>query len=173
MISSSFSSGAVWWLWQAQANCVSTCYWDRGQWKQLGWEILSFGSIDPDGVLLLAWFNNRKVESWFTQALCWCTDQAACQSRAPTWPKDTLLTDFFHLENMFIMVSDSHEPHLDWTLKMSLSGDILQASDDLSHVINSYKKIVKGQTLNGESEEAQQPRTSVQQGTFLMSRTAQ
>ncbi|XP_060944665.1 ADP-ribosylation factor-binding protein GGA3-like [Limanda limanda] len=44
-------------------------------------------------------------------------------------------------------------------------GDILQASDDLSHVINSYKKIVKGQTLNGESEEAQQPRTSVQQGT--------
>uniref|UniRef100_A0A673XDZ0 Golgi associated, gamma adaptin ear containing, ARF binding protein 3 n=1 Tax=Salmo trutta TaxID=8032 RepID=A0A673XDZ0_SALTR len=29
-------------------------------------------------------------------------------------------------------------------------GDILQASDDLSRVINSYKKIVKGQTVNGD-----------------------
>uniref|UniRef100_A0A8C8GNB5 Golgi associated, gamma adaptin ear containing, ARF binding protein 3a n=1 Tax=Oncorhynchus tshawytscha TaxID=74940 RepID=A0A8C8GNB5_ONCTS len=31
-------------------------------------------------------------------------------------------------------------------------GDILQASDDLSRVINSYKRIVEGQTVNGEME---------------------
>ncbi|KAM8771627.1 ADP-ribosylation factor-binding protein GGA3a [Acanthopagrus schlegelii] len=43
-------------------------------------------------------------------------------------------------------------------------GDILQASDDLSHVINSYKKIVEGQTINGETE-AQQTQSSVRQGT--------
>uniref|UniRef100_A0AAY4CN30 ADP-ribosylation factor-binding protein GGA3 n=1 Tax=Denticeps clupeoides TaxID=299321 RepID=A0AAY4CN30_9TELE len=30
-------------------------------------------------------------------------------------------------------------------------GDILQASDDLSRVINSYKKIVEGQTINGDT----------------------
>uniref|UniRef100_A0A4W3GDP9 Golgi associated, gamma adaptin ear containing, ARF binding protein 3a n=1 Tax=Callorhinchus milii TaxID=7868 RepID=A0A4W3GDP9_CALMI len=30
-------------------------------------------------------------------------------------------------------------------------GEILQASDELSRVINSYKKIVQGQTVNGES----------------------
>uniref|UniRef100_A0A7N6BDX0 Golgi associated, gamma adaptin ear containing, ARF binding protein 3a n=1 Tax=Anabas testudineus TaxID=64144 RepID=A0A7N6BDX0_ANATE len=34
-------------------------------------------------------------------------------------------------------------------------GDILQASDDLSHVMNSYKKIVEGQAINGETEKAQ------------------
>lgn len=33
------------------------------------------------------------------------------------------------------------------------AGDILQASDDLSRVINSYKKIVEGQPINGDSEE--------------------
>ncbi|XP_071390618.1 ADP-ribosylation factor-binding protein GGA3 isoform X2 [Centroberyx affinis] len=33
-------------------------------------------------------------------------------------------------------------------------GDILQASDDLSRVINSYKKIVEGQPINGDSEES-------------------
>nr|XP_033481175.1 ADP-ribosylation factor-binding protein GGA3a [Epinephelus lanceolatus] len=43
-------------------------------------------------------------------------------------------------------------------------GDILQASDDLSHVINSYKKIVEGQIINGETEEAQQIQSSVRQG---------
>ncbi|KAM7372090.1 hypothetical protein PAMP_009285 [Pampus punctatissimus] len=32
-------------------------------------------------------------------------------------------------------------------------GDILQASDDLSRVINSYRKIVEGQPINGDSEE--------------------
>uniref|UniRef100_A0A7N6AW16 Golgi associated, gamma adaptin ear containing, ARF binding protein 3b n=1 Tax=Anabas testudineus TaxID=64144 RepID=A0A7N6AW16_ANATE len=32
-------------------------------------------------------------------------------------------------------------------------GEILQASDDLSRVINSYKKIVEGQPINGDSEE--------------------
>uniref|UniRef100_A0A8D3BRU1 Golgi associated, gamma adaptin ear containing, ARF binding protein 3 n=1 Tax=Scophthalmus maximus TaxID=52904 RepID=A0A8D3BRU1_SCOMX len=32
-------------------------------------------------------------------------------------------------------------------------GDILQASDDLSRVINSYKKIVEGQPINGDSAE--------------------
>lgn len=44
-------------------------------------------------------------------------------------------------------------------------GELLQASDDLSHVINSYKKIVEGHTINGETEEAQQTQTSVKQGT--------
>uniref|UniRef100_A0A671XKH7 Golgi associated, gamma adaptin ear containing, ARF binding protein 3 n=1 Tax=Sparus aurata TaxID=8175 RepID=A0A671XKH7_SPAAU len=33
-------------------------------------------------------------------------------------------------------------------------GDILQASDDLSRVINSYKKIVEGQPINGDSEDS-------------------
>ncbi|XP_034544126.1 ADP-ribosylation factor-binding protein GGA3a [Notolabrus celidotus] len=42
-------------------------------------------------------------------------------------------------------------------------GDILQASDDLSHVISLYKKTVEGQTINGESGEAQQ--TTVRQGS--------
>lgn len=32
-------------------------------------------------------------------------------------------------------------------------GNILQASDDLSYTINSYKKIVEGQTINGETHE--------------------
>ncbi|XP_035814089.1 ADP-ribosylation factor-binding protein GGA3a isoform X2 [Amphiprion ocellaris] len=44
-------------------------------------------------------------------------------------------------------------------------GDLLQASDDLSHVINSYKKIVEGHAINGETEEAQQIQTSAKQGT--------
>uniref|UniRef100_UPI0037E8FA06 ADP-ribosylation factor-binding protein GGA3 n=1 Tax=Semicossyphus pulcher TaxID=241346 RepID=UPI0037E8FA06 len=39
-------------------------------------------------------------------------------------------------------------------------GDILQASDDLSRVINSYKKIVEGQPINGDSEE---PRSTADQ----------
>ncbi|KAM7394076.1 hypothetical protein PAMP_020898 [Pampus punctatissimus] len=43
-------------------------------------------------------------------------------------------------------------------------GDILQASDDLSHVINSYKKIVEGQTINGETE-TNQTRSPVKKGT--------
>ncbi|KAK2816868.1 hypothetical protein Q5P01_025059 [Channa striata] len=43
-------------------------------------------------------------------------------------------------------------------------GDILQASDDLSQVINSYKKIVEGQTINGETDEAQRTQTSARQG---------
>ncbi|KAM7009707.1 ADP-ribosylation factor-binding protein GGA3a [Tautogolabrus adspersus] len=34
-------------------------------------------------------------------------------------------------------------------------GDILQASDDLSHVMNSYKKIVERQTFNGETQRTQ------------------
>uniref|UniRef100_A0A668AKB1 Golgi associated, gamma adaptin ear containing, ARF binding protein 3a n=1 Tax=Myripristis murdjan TaxID=586833 RepID=A0A668AKB1_9TELE len=42
-------------------------------------------------------------------------------------------------------------------------GDILQASDDLSRVINSYKKIVEGQTVNGEREESLTP-SSTKQG---------
>ncbi|CAL8305620.1 unnamed protein product [Merluccius merluccius] len=32
-------------------------------------------------------------------------------------------------------------------------GEILQASDDLSRVINSYRKIVEGQRINGETED--------------------
>ncbi|KAK5865928.1 hypothetical protein PBY51_020158 [Eleginops maclovinus] len=43
-------------------------------------------------------------------------------------------------------------------------GDILQASDDLSHVINSYKTIVDGQIINGETAKAQQTQLSVRQG---------
>uniref|UniRef100_A0AAQ5ZUI8 Golgi associated, gamma adaptin ear containing, ARF binding protein 3a n=1 Tax=Amphiprion ocellaris TaxID=80972 RepID=A0AAQ5ZUI8_AMPOC len=46
-------------------------------------------------------------------------------------------------------------------------GDLLQASDDLSHVINSYKKIVEGHAINGETEEAQQIQTSAKQGNSL------
>ncbi|XP_029908492.1 ADP-ribosylation factor-binding protein GGA3a isoform X2 [Myripristis murdjan] len=41
-------------------------------------------------------------------------------------------------------------------------GDILQASDDLSRVINSYKKIVEGQTVNGEREESLTPSSTKQ-----------
>ncbi|XP_070712550.1 ADP-ribosylation factor-binding protein GGA3a [Pempheris klunzingeri] len=44
-------------------------------------------------------------------------------------------------------------------------GDILLASDDLSHVINSYKKIVEGQTINGETGDAHRTQSSVKQGT--------
>ncbi|CAN9510528.1 unnamed protein product [Ophioblennius macclurei] len=44
-------------------------------------------------------------------------------------------------------------------------GDILQASDDLSHVINSYKKIVEGGKMNGETGEAQQRPSSIEQGS--------
>uniref|UniRef100_A0AAQ5WVY7 Golgi associated, gamma adaptin ear containing, ARF binding protein 3a n=1 Tax=Amphiprion ocellaris TaxID=80972 RepID=A0AAQ5WVY7_AMPOC len=47
-------------------------------------------------------------------------------------------------------------------------GDLLQASDDLSHVINSYKKIVEGHAINGETEEAQQIQTSAKQGNSLV-----
>uniref|UniRef100_A0A8D0AVA7 Golgi associated, gamma adaptin ear containing, ARF binding protein 3a n=1 Tax=Sander lucioperca TaxID=283035 RepID=A0A8D0AVA7_SANLU len=48
-----------------------------------------------------------------------------------------------------------------------LHRDILQASDDLSHVINSYKKIVEGQIVNGGTEAAQQTQSSVRQGKLL------
>ncbi|XP_026216460.1 ADP-ribosylation factor-binding protein GGA3a isoform X2 [Anabas testudineus] len=44
-------------------------------------------------------------------------------------------------------------------------GDILQASDDLSHVMNSYKKIVEGQAINGETEKAQLTQASARRGT--------
>uniref|UniRef100_A0A672Z8U5 Golgi associated, gamma adaptin ear containing, ARF binding protein 3b n=1 Tax=Sphaeramia orbicularis TaxID=375764 RepID=A0A672Z8U5_9TELE len=39
-------------------------------------------------------------------------------------------------------------------------GDILQASDDLSKVISSYKKIVEGQPINGDSEDPQSTASS-------------
>uniref|UniRef100_A0A3Q3EID4 Golgi associated, gamma adaptin ear containing, ARF binding protein 3 n=1 Tax=Labrus bergylta TaxID=56723 RepID=A0A3Q3EID4_9LABR len=42
----------------------------------------------------------------------------------------------------------------------SCLGDILQASDDLSHVMNSYKKIVERQTVNGETEGTQRTQSS-------------
>uniref|UniRef100_A0A7N6A735 Golgi associated, gamma adaptin ear containing, ARF binding protein 3a n=1 Tax=Anabas testudineus TaxID=64144 RepID=A0A7N6A735_ANATE len=45
-------------------------------------------------------------------------------------------------------------------------GDILQASDDLSHVMNSYKKIVEGQAINGETEKAQLTQASARRGKF-------
>ncbi|XP_034264571.2 ADP-ribosylation factor-binding protein GGA3 isoform X2 [Pantherophis guttatus] len=38
-------------------------------------------------------------------------------------------------------------------------GDILQASDNLSRVINSYKKIIEGQVINGEVELSMLPTT--------------
>uniref|UniRef100_A0AAX7UG33 Golgi associated, gamma adaptin ear containing, ARF binding protein 3a n=1 Tax=Astatotilapia calliptera TaxID=8154 RepID=A0AAX7UG33_ASTCA len=44
-------------------------------------------------------------------------------------------------------------------------GDILQANDDLSQVINLYKKIVEGQTMNGETG-GRQTQTSVSAGKF-------
>lgn len=56
--------------------------------------------------------------------------------------------------------------NLIYPYKLHSSGDILQASDDLSHVINSYKKIVEGQTINGETDEAQQTRSAVKKGAF-------
>lgn len=43
-------------------------------------------------------------------------------------------------------------------------GDILQASDNLSRVINSYKKIIEGQVINGEVD---LPVMSVAEGEFL------
>lgn len=49
--------------------------------------------------------------------------------------------------------------------KMHL-GDILQSSDDLSHAINSYEKIVDGRMIGGEMERAQQKQAPVGRGTF-------
>ncbi|RVE76338.1 hypothetical protein OJAV_G00008510 [Oryzias javanicus] len=40
-------------------------------------------------------------------------------------------------------------------------GDILQASDDLSHVMNSYKAIVEGHKINGDSDGVQGKQASV------------
>uniref|UniRef100_A0A8C7SVW7 Golgi associated, gamma adaptin ear containing, ARF binding protein 3 n=1 Tax=Oncorhynchus mykiss TaxID=8022 RepID=A0A8C7SVW7_ONCMY len=48
-------------------------------------------------------------------------------------------------------------------------GDILQASDDLSRVINSYKKIVKGQTVNGDIED---PRSAAGEGDYVSRETS-
>uniref|UniRef100_A0A7N9AYD9 Golgi associated, gamma adaptin ear containing, ARF binding protein 3a n=1 Tax=Mastacembelus armatus TaxID=205130 RepID=A0A7N9AYD9_9TELE len=48
----------------------------------------------------------------------------------------------------------------------STLGDILQANDDLCHAINLYRKIVEGQTIEGESKVTQQIRSSVRQGKF-------
>lgn len=47
---------------------------------------------------------------------------------------------------------------------VSVVGDILQASDNLSRVINSYKKIIEGQVINGEVD---LPGMSVVEGEFL------
>uniref|UniRef100_A0A8C7XNV5 Golgi associated, gamma adaptin ear containing, ARF binding protein 3a n=1 Tax=Oryzias sinensis TaxID=183150 RepID=A0A8C7XNV5_9TELE len=46
-------------------------------------------------------------------------------------------------------------------------GEILQASDDLSHVMNSYKMIVEGHKINGDSEGVQGKQTSVKQAPTL------
>ncbi|XP_037328753.2 ADP-ribosylation factor-binding protein GGA3a isoform X2 [Pungitius pungitius] len=43
-------------------------------------------------------------------------------------------------------------------------GDILQASDDLSHVVHSYKKIVEEQIVNGGTGDARQTQLSIRQG---------
>uniref|UniRef100_A0A8C7XMZ1 Golgi associated, gamma adaptin ear containing, ARF binding protein 3a n=1 Tax=Oryzias sinensis TaxID=183150 RepID=A0A8C7XMZ1_9TELE len=50
-------------------------------------------------------------------------------------------------------------------------GEILQASDDLSHVMNSYKMIVEGHKINGDSEGVQGKQTSVKQGKAQASST--
>ncbi|XP_059509763.1 ADP-ribosylation factor-binding protein GGA3 isoform X2 [Stegostoma tigrinum] len=44
-------------------------------------------------------------------------------------------------------------------------GEILQASDDLSRAINSYKKVVQGQAVNGEFDLPELTRPSVNSGT--------
>lgn len=49
--------------------------------------------------------------------------------------------------------------------EIHMLGDILQANDDLSQVINLYKKIVERQTMNGETG-GRQTQTSVSAGKF-------
>ncbi|XP_037545793.1 ADP-ribosylation factor-binding protein GGA3a [Nematolebias whitei] len=44
-------------------------------------------------------------------------------------------------------------------------GEILQANDELSHVINSYKTIVEGHSNSGDTEAAQGVQTSIKQAT--------
>ncbi|XP_014331622.1 ADP-ribosylation factor-binding protein GGA3 [Xiphophorus maculatus] len=44
-------------------------------------------------------------------------------------------------------------------------GEILQANDDLSSAINSYKKIVEGQSISGDSDFAQGTQTPATQGS--------
>lgn len=46
--------------------------------------------------------------------------------------------------------------HQTWPVTFILSGDILQASDDLTHAINSYKKIEKELTVIAEIQSAHQ-----------------
>ncbi|KAM3623195.1 uncharacterized protein V6R79_008300 [Siganus canaliculatus] len=46
-------------------------------------------------------------------------------------------------------------------------GDILQASDDLSHVINSCQKIVEGLSINGDAVKAQQTQSPVRQEILI------
>lgn len=46
------------------------------------------------------------------------------------------------------MCESCHSPHSEGSL--FVLGDILQASDNLSRVINSYKTIIEGQIINGE-----------------------
>lgn len=55
-------------------------------------------------------------------------------------------------------------------VSLSHVGDILQASDNLSRVINSYKKIIEGQVLNGEVD---LPGMSVVEGEFWGSQLIQ
>lgn len=45
------------------------------------------------------------------------------------------------------------------SLSFSFIGDILQASDNLSRVINSYKRIIEGQVINGEVDTSVLPTT--------------
>lgn len=53
---------------------------------------------------------------------------------------------------------------------MLLSGEILQANDELSHIINSYKTIVEGHSNSGDTEAAQGGQTSIKQGEVWISR---
>uniref|UniRef100_H3CIU9 Golgi associated, gamma adaptin ear containing, ARF binding protein 3a n=1 Tax=Tetraodon nigroviridis TaxID=99883 RepID=H3CIU9_TETNG len=47
-------------------------------------------------------------------------------------------------------------------------GDILQASDDLSHAVNSYKEIVDGWMIGGEMERPGQKQAAVRRGTLCL-----
>lgn len=53
-----------------------------------------------------------------------------------------------------------------WDFKLRL-GDILQASDNLSHAVTSYKQIVDGQ-INGETEKPPQKHAPVRKGRFCL-----
>lgn len=54
-----------------------------------------------------------------------------------------------------------------WHFKMHL-GDILQASDDLCHAVNSYREIVDGEMIGGEVERTQQQQAAERRGALCL-----